>query len=105
MTNLSKWAAICAVTALMLFLTNGTVVAQDAKVFEGTLMAVDPNAKILTLKEGDQQMQFTYTEQTELVTPEKDGQPVAVRQGSRLRIQYKESNNVNVAMRIEVTQV
>jgi hypothetical protein len=91
--------------ALMFVLMNGVIVAQDAKIFEGTLIGVDPNTRVLTLKEGDKEMQFTYTEQTELVGPQKDGQPIAVRQGSRLKIFYKEADKANVATKIEVTEL
>jgi hypothetical protein len=104
MINL-KWAGICVAMALMFAVMSGVMVAQDAKIFEGTLMGVDPNTRVLTLKEGDMQMQFTYTDQTELVGPQKDGQPIAVRQGSRLKIYYTASDKVNVATKIEVTEL
>ena len=95
--NLSKWAGVCVLTMFMVALTTGISFAQDVKVFEGTLMGVDPSAKVLVLKAGDTEMQFTYTEQTELVGPQKDGQPIAVRQGSRLKITYRESEKTNIA--------
>src|SRR5215475_5170002 len=53
MTNLAKWAGICAVIVLMLASTNGMLFAQDAKIFEGSLIGVDANARILTRKAGD----------------------------------------------------
>jgi hypothetical protein len=56
MINL-KWAGICVAMALMFAVMSGVMVAQDAKIFEGTLMGVDPNTRVLTLKEGDMQMQ------------------------------------------------
>ena len=104
MINL-KWAGICVAMTLMFAVMSGVLVAQDAKIFEGTLLGVDPNTRVLTLKEGDMEMQFTYTEQTELVGPQKDGQPIAVRQGSKLKIYYKESDNAKIATKIEVTEL
>jgi hypothetical protein len=104
MINL-KWPGICVAVALLFAAMSGVLVAQDAKIFEGALMGVDPNTRVLTLKEGDMQMQFTYTDQTELVGPQKDGQPIAVRQGSRLKIYYTVSDNANVATKIEVTEL
>jgi hypothetical protein len=105
MTNLAKWAGICAVIVLMLASTNGMLLAQDAKIFEGSLVGVDASARILTLKAGDKEMQFTYNDQTELVGPQKDGQPVTVRQGSKLKIHYMESDKANVATKIEITEL
>jgi len=105
MNNLWKWAGISVALALMFAAMSGVILAQDAKIFEGTLMGVDPNTRVLTLKDGETQMQFTYTDQTELVGPQKDGQPIAVRQGSKLKIYYKESDKANVAMKIEVTEL
>jgi hypothetical protein len=105
MTTLAKWAGICAVIVLMLASTNGMILAQDAKIFEGTLQGVDANAKVLILKAGDKEMQFTYTDQTELVGPQKDGQPVTVRQGSKLKVTYMESDKANIATKIEVTEL
>jgi hypothetical protein len=91
---------------MLLFATllSGVAYGQDAKVFEGTLTGVDPNTRVLTLKSGETEMQFTYNEQTELVGAEKDGQPVAVRQGSKLKVYYRASDKLNVAMKIEVTE-
>ena len=106
MINLSKWAALGVVLVLMFALTNGVSQAQDAKIFEGTLLGVDANAKVLTLKAGDdKEMQFMYTDQTELVGPQNNGQPVAVRQGSKLKIYYTEKDKINVATKIEITEV
>jgi hypothetical protein len=104
MINLSKWAGVCVLTMFVVALSSGIAFAQDVKVFEGTLMGVDPTAKILVLKSGETEMQFTYTDQTELVAPEKDGQPVAVRQGSRLKVYYKESDKTNVATKVEIME-
>jgi hypothetical protein len=104
MMSLRRWTAACAMLVLMFTLMSGMIVAQDAKVFEGTLMGFDPNTKVLTLKDGDKEMQFSYTDQTELVAPEKDGKPVVVQQGSRLKITYTENEKLLVATKIEVME-
>ena len=111
MTNFSRWIGFCAVLALMFALTNGMAMAQggkaaqDAKIFEGTLVGVDANARVLILKAGDKEMQFTYTDQTELIGPQQNGQPIAVKQGSKLRVHYQENDKTNVATKIEVTEL
>ncbi len=86
-------------------LTTGMTAAQDGKTFEGVLIRVDASAHVITLKEGEKEMQFTYSEQTELVAPQKDSQDVAVKQGSRLKISYVENAGKNVATRIEIIEV
>ena len=105
MINWSKWAAICLMIGFVVALSTGMTLAQDAKIVEGTLLGVDPGAKVLTMKAGEKEMQFSYTEQTELVGPQKDGQAVAVRQGSKLRVHYIENEKSNVATKIEVTEL
>jgi hypothetical protein len=102
MINLSK-LGVCALMVLLVAFVS-VAFAQDAKIFEGTLLGVDPNTRVLTLKAGDTEMQFTYNDQTELVGPEKDGQPIAVKQGSKLKVHYRESDKLNIAMKIEVTE-
>jgi hypothetical protein len=108
MINFSKWAGACVlVTLLVVSFANTRVLAQDdAKTFEGVLVGLDPNAKVLTLKAGEMEMQFTYTEQTEILGPQKDAQGgVAVKQGSKLKVQYRTGEKANVATRIEVTEL
>jgi hypothetical protein len=90
---------------VMVVLTTGMTAAQEGKTFEGVLTAVDAKAHVLTLKEGDKEMQFTYSEQTELVAPQKNNQDVAVKQGSRLKISYVENAGKNVATKIEIIEV
>jgi hypothetical protein len=104
MVNLSKWAAVCVIMTFVVTLTAGFAAAQDPKSIEGVLMAVDPTARVLTMKAGEKEMQFSYTDQTELVGPQKDGQGVSVRQGSKLKIYYIENEKANVATKIEVTE-
>ena len=90
---------------VMVVLTTGMTAALEGKTFEGVLTAVDAKAHVITLKEGDKEMQFTYSEQTELVAPQKNNQDVAVKQGSRLKISYVENAGQNVATKIEIIEV
>ncbi len=90
---------------VMVVLTTGMTAALEGKTFEGVLTAVDAKAHVITLKEGDKEMQFTYSEQTELVAPQKNNQDVAVKQGSRLKISYVENAGRNVATKIEIIEV
>jgi hypothetical protein len=95
MTSIKIWTGVCAALLLAATLVSGTAMAQEpkvqdpkvqnAKMVEGLLLGIDQNAKVLTLKAGDNELQFSYTEQTELVAPETDGKPAVVRQGTRIR--------------------
>ena len=105
MKNLWKWTGVCGMVLVMVALTAGMTAAQEGKTFEGVLIRVDANAHVITLKEGDKEMQFMYSEQTELVAPKKDNQDVAVKQGSRLKISYVENAGQNVATKIEIIEV
>jgi hypothetical protein len=105
MINLTKSAAVCVVMTFMLASTTGVILAQDAKTVEGTLIGADATARVITLKAGDTEIQFTYTEQTELASPQKDGPPVPIRQGSRLKITYKENGKSNIATKIEILEL
>jgi hypothetical protein len=114
MISLRTWTGACIAFVLLGTLMSGMAVAQDpkvqdpkiqdAKVFEGMLTGIDQNAKVLTLKAGDKEMQFTYSDQTELVAPEKDGKPIVVTQGTKMKVHYTESEKTNIAMRIEITE-
>ena len=113
MTNLRIWAGVCALL-FVVTLVSGTAVAQDtkaqdpkvqdAKIAEGTLMDIDQNSKILKLKSGDNEMQFSYNEQTELVTPEIDGKPTVIKQGTKMRVEYTERENTKIATKIEIIE-
>ena len=49
-------------------------------------------------------MQYSYTDQTELVAPEKDGNPAVVRQGTKMRVHYTEHEKANIATKIEIIE-
>src|SRR5262245_42163321 len=112
MTNLRMWTGICTALVLVATLASGMAVAQDPKIqepkvqdtktVEGTLMDVDQNARVLTLKAGDNEMKFSYNDQTELVGPEKDGKPAVVTQGAKMRVHYMEREQTKIATKIEI---
>jgi len=114
MTTLKMWTVVCAALLLMATLVSGTAVAQDPKaqdpkvqgatMVEGILMAIDQGARILTLKTGDNEMQFSFTDQTELVAPENNGKPVEVRQGTKMRVHYTENEKAKIATKIEIIE-
>ena len=114
MTKLKIWTGACTAFLLVATLLSGTAVAQnqkapdpkgqDAKIVEGTLMDIDQNAKVITLKAGDNDMKFAFNDQTELVAPENDGKPPVVRQGTKLRVHYTEREQTKIAMKIEIIE-
>ena len=114
MTSIKIWTGVCATLLLAATLVSGTAMAQEpkvqdpkvqnAKMVEGQLMGIDQNAKVLTLKAGDNELQFSYTEQTELVAPENDGKPAVVRQGTRMRVHYTEGEKAKIATKIEIIE-
>src|SRR5262245_29774294 len=109
MTRLNTWTALCLGLVLVATLMSGMSMAQnptgqdqkDEKIFEGLLMDIDNNAHILTLKEGDREMQFSFTDQTEVVVPDKD-KPTVVAQGTKMRVHYMEQEKTNIATKIEI---
>lgn len=112
MTTLKMWTGVCAAFLLAATLVSGTAVAQDpkvqdpkvqdAKIVEGVLIGIDQNARVLTLKATDNEIQFSYTDQTELVAPENDGKPAVVSQGTKMRVHYTERENAKIATKIEI---
>jgi len=114
MTTFKVWTGVCAALLLTATLVSGTAVAQVSKVqapkvqgatiVEGILMAIDQSAKVLTLKTGDNEVQFSFTDQTELVAPESNGKPVEVRQGTKMRVHYTENEKAKIATKIEIIE-
>jgi hypothetical protein len=59
---------------------------------------------MLTAKAADNKdWQFRYTEQTEVVGPEKSIQGLAGKTGAKLKITYRAAGGTNTATRIEMT--
>jgi hypothetical protein len=114
MTTFKVWTGVCVALLLMATLVSGTAVAQVSKVqapkvqgatiVEGVLMAIDQSARVLTLKTGDNEVQFSFTDQTELVAPESNGKPVEVRQGTKMRVHYTENEKAKIATKIEIIE-
>jgi hypothetical protein len=114
MTRLKMWTGVCVAFVLVSIVVSGMAVplgpkVQDPqvqdKIFEGTLVDIDQNVRVLTLKAGDNQMQFSYTDQTELVAPTNDGKPAAVRQGTKMRVHYTENEKAKIATKIEIIEL
>jgi len=118
MTRLKMWTGVCAAFVLVSTVVSGMAMPQEPKaqdpnaqgqkvedkVFEGTLVDIDQSVRMLTLKAGDNQMQFSYTDQTELVAPATDGKPAVVRQGTKMRVHYTEGEKSKTATRIEIIE-
>ena len=114
MTRLKMWTGVCAAFVLVSTVVSGMAMPQDPKVqdpkvqdkiVEGTLMDIDQNARVLTLKTGDNEMRFSFTDQTELVAPATgDGKPAAVRQGTKMRVHYTENETTKIATKIEIIE-
>jgi hypothetical protein len=110
MTTLKIWTVVCA-ALLVATLVSGAAVAQDPKVqdpkvqgatsVEGILMAIDQNARVLTLKAGENEMQFSFTDQTELIAPQ-NGKPLELKQGTKMRVHYTEHEKARIATKIEI---
>jgi hypothetical protein len=118
--NASKfWTGLCAALLLLATLGSGTSLAQDpknpdpkdrdakvqdAKMIEGTLMDMNQTAKTLTVKVGDNEIQFSFTDQTELVVPDNGGAAPIVAKGTKMRVHYTEREKAKIATKIEIIE-
>jgi hypothetical protein len=72
------------------------------KVFQGQLTKVDSSAKWIMVKgTGDQEMQFEYTDATQIIGSEKNVQGLAGKTGTELKVTYREAAGKRTATRIE----
>jgi Cu/Ag efflux protein CusF len=79
--------------------------APQEKVFQGTLVKVDADAKTLTAKgEDNKDMVFHYTDKTEVVGAENTVQGLAAKAGTKVNIAYSSQGANNNATRIEVSR-
>ena len=79
--------------------------AQQEKAFEGALVKIDTEAKMLTAKGTDNKdWQFAYTDRTQIMGPDKSIQGLATKAGAKLKITYRVEQGVNHATRIEVSE-
>jgi len=77
--------------------------AQQDKAFEGTLVKIDADSHMLMAKGSDnKEWQFTYTDATQVISPDKSIQGLAGKTGANLKITYRVEQNKNRATRIEV---
>ena len=107
MKSFAKYLALLVAVMSMVAFVNAMPAPQDnaqESIIEGSLVQLDSNARLLTLKAADKEVQFSFNEQTEVIGPQNDGKPVAVRPGSKLKIHYKADPKLNMATRIEVTE-
>src|SRR5262245_46817024 len=78
--------------------------AAQEKVFDGQLTKVDTTAKSISVKGADKEMIFAYTDQTQVVGPEKSVQGLAGKTGTQLKVSYREAGGANLATKIEMVQ-
>jgi hypothetical protein len=107
MRRCSKYLALLVTVISIVAFANAMPIQQPSQqesIVEGSLVQLDSNARLLVLKAADKEMRFSFNEQTQVVGPENDGKPVAVKQGSKLKIHYNVDQNTNMATRIEVIE-
>jgi hypothetical protein len=109
MKRLLSLTAICVAIALVsLPLAYGQQERppQAEKTFQGQLTKVDAAAKKISVKgTGDAEMIFAYTDQTQVVGPQKDIQGLATQAGAELKVTYREQAADNrIATKIEILE-
>jgi hypothetical protein len=73
--------------------------------FEGHLTKVNLAAQIITVKgEDDKEMMFVYNDETQMSGIENTPQGLIGKTGTRLKVTYKESRGINLAIRLEGSQ-
>ena len=76
---------------------------QTAMVFQGSLVQVNTDGKMLTVKDAEnKEMTFAYSEHTEIVGSENSVQGLAGKSGERVKVSYTVKDGVNEASRIEI---
>lgn len=74
------------------------------KTFEGRLVKVDVNAKLITVKGlDDKDVMFVYNNDTQMTGIDNSPQGLAGKTGTRVKITYRESRGINLATKIETT--
>jgi hypothetical protein len=76
--------------------------AKDPDPVTGEIVAVDTNAKTITLKGGDNDIKFSYSEETEIVGADKGTEGLAAKAGTKATVTYTVHGTANVAVKIEV---
>ena len=84
---------------------NRGAAAAAEKTFSGPLVKVDTEAKVISVKGPDQKdMMFSYTEETQVVSPDKTVQGLSGKTGAQLKITYREDRGANQATKIELVE-
>jgi len=79
--------------------------AAAEKTFSGPLVKVDAAAKVITVKGPDQKdMMFSYTDDTQVISPDKTVQGLSGKTGAQLKISYREDRGTNQATKIELVE-
>ena len=77
--------------------------SQGPMIFQGSLVQVDSDAKTLVVKSAEEkEMQFTYTDATEIVGAENSAQGLAGKSGESVKVSYTVDQGVNHANRVEI---
>ena len=107
MKRISKCLAIAVITILVGAYASIAMGAQEKgqaeKTFQGTLVKVDTDMHMLTVKAADgKETYFSYTDDTKVVGPAKDVQGLTGKPGANLKILYQVEGESNRATRIEI---
>ena len=79
--------------------------AAAEKTISGPLVKVDTAAKVISVKGPDQKdMLFTYTDETQVISPDKTVQGLSGKTGAQLKISYHEDRGTNMATKIELVE-
>ena len=82
---------------------SGPTQPQQPTSVRGELLSVDAVAKTLTIRTVDQnEMEFQYTERTEVTGAKEGAAGLATRQRGRVTVHFTRVGQVNVATKIEV---
>jgi hypothetical protein len=79
--------------------------AQDDRTFQGTLVKVDTDMHMLTVKAADaKEWVFSYTDDTKVIGPARDVQGLTGKPGAMLKVTFHIEGLANRATRIEVAR-
>ncbi len=109
----ARWFGVLLVAATIVSTTPGLTAqaaqeparqaSHNAVSASGELLRVDSDAKTLAIKTADgTEMQFAYTDQTEVVGGEKDVAGLATKSGAQVTVSYTAEGSVNTATKIEI---
>lgn len=77
--------------------------AKDPDPVTGPIVSVNTTTKTIVVKTGgDNDMQFTYSDETEIVGADKGTEGLATKQGANVTVTYTVHGTANVAVKIEV---